>query len=261
MLTYLRPLSRAEVRHLDVQASEELALPSLILMENAGRGAAAWLTELVGAVRPSMVSRYSSISPLAQMDPVPREQPTLPKVLVICGAGNNGGDGGVVARHLDGWGFSVKVIWFTRSDQLHGDAAVQWSILDKSRIEQVTWFDSDAARSDIELHHLATTIGDVDWLVDGLLGTGLSRPVEGPMHILIDLMNASSKPILALDLPSGLDADTGYPLGVAIRAKATATFIAAKLGFSAAGAIDYTGEVAIIDIGLPRCLLEPFHVP
>jgi NAD(P)H-hydrate epimerase len=86
----------------------------------------------------------------------------------------------------------------------------------------------------------------------------LSRPVEGPLRTAIEGMNRSGKPIFALDLPSGLDADTGRPMGVAVRAFATATFVAAKLGFTAAGADEYTGKVAIIDIGLPRCLLEPY---
>ena len=97
--------------------------------------------------------------------------------------------------------------------------------------------------------------------MNGLLGTGLSRPVEGPLRTVIEAINASGKPVFALDLPSGLDADTGRPLGVAVRAEATATFVAPKLGFSAPGAADYTGEVAVIDIGLPRRLLEPLLRP
>ena len=112
-----------------------------------------------------------------------------------------------------------------------------------------------------DVSRLAAILGDADWLVDGLLGTGLSRPVDGPLYAVIEAMNRSGKPIFALDLPSGLDADTGMPLGVAVRATATATFVAAKLGFAAPGADDYTGEVAVIDIGLPRCLLEPFLEP
>ena len=108
---------------------------------------------------------------------------------------------------------------------------------------------------------LAAILGDAEWLVDGLLGTGLSRPVDGALRTVIEVMNRSGKPIFALDLPSGLDADTGQPLGVAVRATATATFVAAKLGFRTPGAADYTGEVAVIDIGLPRCLLEPFREP
>ncbi len=75
---------------------------------------------------------------------------------------------------------------------------------------------------------------------------------------MIEAMNGSGKPVLALDLPSGLDADTGQPLGVAVCAGATATFVAAKLGFAAPGAVAYTGEVVVIDIGLPRCLLKPY---
>jgi NAD(P)H-hydrate epimerase len=260
MLTRLRPLSRTEVRRLDVQASEELAMPSLVLMENAGRGAAGWLAELVGAVPPAHGERPFLTSLSTQAHEISRGL-ALPKVLVMCGAGNNGGDGGVVARHLDAWGFPIRVIWFTNSNQLRGDAAVQWSVLDKSGVQQSAWFDAHPGQPDLELSRFARTIANYDWLVDGLLGTGLSRPVEGSLRSLIELMNNSSKPILALDLPSGLDADTGQPLGIAVRSTATATFVAPKLGFSATGAADYTGEVAIIDIGLPRCLLEPFLVP
>src|SRR5437763_16461535 len=94
----VRPLSREEVRGIDERAARELARPTLVLMENAGRGAAAWLR---GRLGPSG------------------------RVLIACGPGNNGGDGGVVARHLDAWGFSVRVAWFARADQLRGDAAAQ----------------------------------------------------------------------------------------------------------------------------------------
>ncbi len=107
---------------------------------------------------------------------------------------------------------------------------------------------------------MAPILTTADWIVDALLGTGLSRPVEGPMRTAIDAINAAGKPVLALDLPSGLDADTGAPLGAAVRASATATFAAPKLGFSAKGAAAFTGEIAVIDIGLPRCLLEPYYV-
>ena len=257
MITRLRPLSRVEVRSLDLQASVELTLPSLVLMENAGRGAAGWLAELVGALPPGAGRRPFSTPPSARSHAMVQGQ-DLPKVLVLCGPGNNGGDGGVVARHLDAWGFPVRVIWFTHSDRLRGDAAAQWSILERSGIEQSAWFDTHPDPSDLKLDRLAATIAATDWIVDGLLGTGLVRPVDGPLSALIELMNSSGKPILALDLPSGLDADTGCALGVAVRSMATATFVAPKLGFSAAGAADYTGEVAVIDIGLPRRLLEPF---
>jgi len=91
-----------------------------------------------------------------------------------------------------------------------------------------------------------------------LLGTGLTRPVEGPLRAVIEAINGSGKPVLALDLPSGLDADSGEPLGVAVRATATVTFVAPKLSFARPGATAYTGEVIVADIGVPRRLLEPF---
>ena len=129
--------------------------------------------------------------------------------------------------------------------------------------QQVPGEDIDLVRrytNDPQPEELEALIADADWLVDGLLGTGLTRPVEGGLRTVVEAMNSSGKPILALDLPSGLDADRGLPLGVAIKAQATAAFVAPKLGFTAPGAAGYTGEVAIIDIGLPRRLLEPFLV-
>ena len=116
----VRPLSRDEVRRIDARAADELGLPTLVLMENAGRGAAAWLRDRAGTPRP--------------------------RVLVVCGRGNNGGDGGVVARHLDAWGFAVRVVWLARADRLQGDAAVQANILDKAGIDQTFLDDVDRRR-------------------------------------------------------------------------------------------------------------------
>jgi len=227
----IRPLSRDEVRSIDARAAQELGMPTVILMENAGRGAAAWLVDhgMAG--------------------------PARPRVLILCGPGNNGGDGGVVARHLDLWGYPVRIVWFARADRLRGDAAVQFQILARSGFDQVCWDDERSVTPE----RLDALLAEADWLVDALLGTGLTRPVEGMLGTVIEAMNRSGKPILALDLPSGLDADTGQPLGVAVRAQATATFVAPKLGFAAPGADAYTGAVAVIDIGVPRAILEPFR--
>lgn len=262
--THLRPLSRDEVRSLDVRAAKELELPTLILMENAGRGAAEILRR--------------------------RSEPNA-RVLIVCGPGNNGGDGGVIARHLDAWGHSIRIVWIVRSGQLRGDAAAQWAILSKSGVDQTAWL--DAAQSDPQVaaaqemwdrhteyrepvpvslgqvqfssplpdpDRFEALLAEADWLIDGLFGTGLSRPVEGMMRTVIEAMNRSGKPILALDLPSGLDCDTGQPLGATIQATATASFVAPKLGFAQPGAAFYTGEVEVVDIGLPRCLISPFSV-
>jgi NAD(P)H-hydrate epimerase len=232
----IRPLSREEVRSIDERAARELGMPTVILMENAGRGATAWLRDAAPPPRPAAGSR----------------------VLILCGPGNNGGDGGVVARHLDLWGYPVRLAWFARADRLRGDAAVQHRILDRSGFDQACW-DGDGDPSATTPERLDALLADADWLVDALLGTGLTRPVEGTLRAVIEAVNRSGKPTYALDLHSGLDADTGRPLGDAVRARATVTFVAPKLGFAAPGADAYTGAVTVVDIGVPRVLLEPFR--
>ena len=255
MTTLIRPLSRQEVRELDAHAAQDLGLPTLVLMENAGRGAAGWLAELTGAFSTEAAARPFSLRPQESGQSPPR---VLPRVLIVCGPGNNGGDGGVVARHLDAWGFPVRVSWFAARDQLHGDPETQWRIIENSGVNQTTWYDTKGKNP--QPAELDALMADADWLVDGLFGTGLTRPLEGAFRLVVEAMNRSGKPILALDLPSGLDADRGVPLGTAVRAQATATFVAPKLGFSAPGALDYTGRVAVIDIGLPRKSLQHFLI-
>lgn len=224
----IRPLMRDEVRGIDRTARDDCGIPTLLLMENAGRGAADWLRQQL--------------------------QENSTRVLIVCGPGNNGGDGGVVARHLDAWGFEVHVVWFVEPNRLRGDAAIQWTILSKSAIRQTVWIGAEES----EPSSLDALLGDAGWVVDGLLGTGLTRPVEGSLHAVIEAMNRSGTPVLSLDLPSGLDADTGEPLGIAVRAAATTTFVGRKVGFDRPGASDYTGEVVVIDIGVPRRVLRPF---
>ncbi len=222
----VRPLSRDEVRSVDRRAIDDLGMSSLVLMENAGRSAAEWL-----------VSR-------AEGGPV----------LVLCGPGNNGGDGGVLARHLDLESIPVKLIWFADPERLSPDAQAQHTILTRSGFDQEAW------PGPIDRPRLDSEIARASWVVDALLGTGLTRPVEGPLRDVIEAVNASRRPVLALDLPSGLDADTGLPQGVAIRALATVTFVATKLGFHQPGARDYTGQVHVAGIGVPRSLLATFGV-
>lgn len=221
----LRPLSRQELRSLDEAAAELFGVPTLLLMENAGRNAAEWLS---GQLRPGGL------------------------VAILCGGGNNGGDGGVVARHLDAWDIPVEVAWIAERDRLSPDASAQATILERSGIQQHFAFQPE------EIEALVPLLERADWIVDALLGTGLSRPVTGVMESAIGKINASGKQILALDLPSGLDADTGQPLGPAVRATATITFAAPKLGFLQPGASTYTGEVRVADIGAPRAVLAPF---
>ncbi len=222
----VRPLSRDEVRSIDRRAAEEFGLSTLVLMENAGRGAADRICELL---------------------------PRGDRAVIACGPGNNGGDGGVVARHLDARGRSVRVVWFAAREQIAGDASIQHTILAASGIDQQEW------AGPVDPGRLVALFSDADWIIDALLGTGLARPVEGLLRAVIESMNAGGKPILALDLPSGLDADSGEPLGIAVRATETVTFVAPKLGFARPGADAYTGRVSVADIGVPRRLLEAFQ--
>ena len=222
---FVRPLSREEVRSIDRRAVEEFGLSTLVLMENAGRGAA---------------DRICDISTRSD------------RVVIACGPGNNGGDGGVVARHLDALGRSVRVAWFAHMDKIAGDALIQHKILAASGIDQQEW------PGPVDRVHLDALFAEADWIVDALLGTGLARSVEGMLREVIESMNASGKPILALDLPSGLDTDSGEPLGLAVRASETVTFVAPKLGFARPGADAYTGRVTVVGIGVPRRLLEAF---
>lgn len=223
----LRPLGREEVRSIDLRAASELGLPTLALMENAGRGA---FEVLMG-----------------------RAGPGLRRVGILCGPGNNGGDGAVVARHLDAEGIAVDLLYFADPDRLTGDAAVQHQILTRSGLAPERADTSDSER-------LIARLAESEWLVDGLLGTGLTRPVEGELKTAIDCLNRAGRPILALDLPSGLDCDTGEPLGLAVKASATASFVAEKKGFLAPGANRYTGEVFVVPIGVPGLLLDPYRV-
>lgn len=223
----IRPLTRDEVRSIDVRAAAEFGIHPLVLMENAGRGAAEWLLPRV---------------------------PKGGRVLILCGPGNNGGDGGVVARHLDLAGISVAVRWFADPQQMSRDAKAQHEVLARAAIDQRT------LSGPVDPQVLADDFRTADWIVDALFGTGLSRPVEGPLKTVIEAINTSTKPVLALDLPSGLDADTGQPLGVAVRATATVTFVAPQVGFSAPGAAAYTGEIHVASIGAPRRLLEAFEI-
>lgn len=223
----LRPLARAESRALDAQA-EAMGLSTLVLMENAGAGAANAFFEFA---------------------------PRLGRSVILCGPGNNGGDGAVVARRLDASGHHVYVYWICSQDDLSPDARTQFGILKHSGVEQVF---RPAGLSEREL---ALQVAAADWAVDALLGTGLNRPVAEPIFDLIESINQLRKPVLAIDVPSGLDCDTGAPLGTAIKARVTATLVAPKIGFSQPTAKTYVGRIRTVELGLPRKLIEPFLDP
>jgi NAD(P)H-hydrate epimerase len=221
-------LSRHEVRELDCRAIEEFGVPGVVLMENAGRGAAELLVGLGIAGT----------------------------VAICCGKGNNGGDGLVIARHLDNRQVPVHVLLFARPEELTGDAAMNYQIVARAGLPLRVY--PTAALDPGPLNRELTGSA---WIVDALFGTGLAGPVRPPFDQVITAINRSGARILAVDIPSGLDCDTGKPLGLTVRANYTATFVAKKKGFAEPSAQEWLGEVSVVDIGAPRRLLQEFQVP
>jgi NAD(P)H-hydrate epimerase len=214
-------LTRAQVRDVDRCAIEQYGLPGIVLMENAGRNAASLLLELG----------------------------IQGQVAICCGKGNNAGDGFVMARHLENCGVDVVVLLAVPSSVLRGDAAINFAVLSRAGTPVV---EPSADVASVWKEKLSRA----DWIVDALLGTGMHGALREPFISLIETINASGRPVLALDLPSGMDCDTGAPLGCCVRAGHTATFVARKPGFDASGAVDFTGRVHVLDIGVPRILLS-----
>ena len=208
-------LTREQVRELDRQAIEEFGVPALVLMENAGRGAAELLMAL-GIRGP---------------------------VALCCGKGNNGGDGLVMARHLDNHDVEVAVHLFARPQDLSAEAAVHWRIVEKAGIRALVW--PDAALDEVKL---ARELARAEWIVDALFGTGLQGAVRPPFDRIIAAINAAPARVLAVDIPTGLDADTGEPKGPTIRADHTATFVASKKGFENLAARHWLGTLHVVDI-------------
>ena len=221
----LRPRTRAEMRELDRRASEEFGVPSLILMENAGRAAADVASEMA--------------------------RPQVGCVIVFCGRGNNGGDGFVVARHLANRGYDVRCHYTGRLTEVErgSDPGVNLAILEKMAIR--IYEHEDLAHRE----EMARSVGWAALLVDGLLGTGLAGVVREPCSTLISFLNGRRAPILALDIPSGLDCDTGEVLGKAVHATRTITFAAPKVGFGRGQGPTTTGKVTVAEISIPRALL------
>ncbi len=225
----MRILSTSEMRAVDRRAIDEVGIPGLVLMENAAIG---------------VVDAIAECFPQAET------------VAIFCGPGNNGGDGLAVARQLDCRGYRLRTFVVTGAASLRGDAAVQLDILQR------------AGKS---VEHLSPETGlaaarqaccDCDLIVDALFGTGLSRPLEGHFADLVQLLSDSGPPVLAVDLPSGLDASQGAIPGPTLSAEVTVTFAAPKLAHIFEPAAEKVGRVVVTDLGIPPFLVEeaPGHL-
>ncbi|HEV56864.1 MAG TPA: NAD(P)H-hydrate epimerase [Phycisphaerales bacterium] len=217
-------MDRLQVRAFDTWAINQLGLPGVVLMENAGRGCAERLLARLG-------------------------DPAASRVVVLCGPGNNGGDGYVTARHLTNAGVHTETVICGDRERVRGDARVHLDVLERMGAAIRTW-----AMVGLRVETVREALSSADWVVDALFGTGLTGPVRAGYDVVIEALNQMGKPVLAVDIPSGLDCDTGRPLGPTVKATLTVTFVAVKEGFARApDAAAYTGGVEVASIGIaPR---------
>ncbi len=218
-------LSREQMRAFDAHAIEHARVPSLLLMENAGRGA----TDVL--VREALAGSADG-----------------KHVLVVCGTGNNGGDGFVVARHLLVRGAEVAVVLTGPEEKMTADCRANHDafIGVGGYVERST--DASAESP------LSVAVGRAHVVVDALFGTGLDRPIGEPLASVVRRINDSARAVVALDVPSGMNADTGVTLGTAVEADLTVTFAHPKLGHLTGHGARLSGEVHVVDIGVPASL-------
>lgn len=222
MITMLPVVTAQQMKQLDRQAIENWGISGLVLMENAGQGVVASLSQELPDFR-------------------------LQKFLIICGRGNNGGDGLVVARHLYNRGVRVDCVVLGRIDQLKGDALANARILLNAGfpIQEL----SDA-------RELTRSIKESSVIVDAIFGTGLTAPPAGIYSQAIELINQSSAYVVSIDIPSGVNADTGELLEPAVRADLTVTMALPKIGLLLYPGKRCCGKVIVVDIGIPKNLLS-----
>jgi len=222
-MKYITP---EKMREIDRRTQEEFGIPAAILMENAGRAVFQTAMEMLSEKQGK-------------------------KVTVVCGRGNNGGDGFVAARHLMNNGIDVSIFLVADVREIKGEAEANYHRTEKvaktvGKVIEVLNEENLASFED--------EIEGTSLIIDGMFGIGLAREIGEPEKSIIQVINDSEKPTLAVDVPSGLDAANGNMLGVCIKATKTVTFARPKTGFIGNG--KYTGETITADISIPRALLN-----
>jgi NAD(P)H-hydrate epimerase len=213
-----RVFSCQEIRALDKQAIENIGIPGMVLMENAGLAVAQFLEAYL----------------------------ENEKVVICCGKGNNAGDGLVVARHLWNHGFDVEVLLFELPEYFSQDTLTNYQIAKNCQVPM----------HQVKEGMLKNVLFAADWIVDALFGTGLQGGLQRPYHEIVSAINQMDAKVLSIDVPSGLNADTGQADGACVKADITLSFVGLKQGFLNPQAQRYLGELHVIDIGIPKVLLE-----
>ena len=224
----MKIVTAAQMQEMDRRTIEEFGIPGRVLMENAGRGATRLFLDRIYGDGPGRVG-------------------------IAAGRGNNGGDGFVVARYLAGKGIQTTVYLLAESERIGGDAAANFNLLKASDVPVVQI--SDAR----ELESRQKEMLREDYWIDAILGTGLTSNVRGYYRSVIEFLNISKAPVFSIDIPSGLDSDTGQPRGICVQAAATATFGHAKIGHVLYPGVRYCGAVDIVDIGIPAAMAAEPH--
>lgn len=217
--------SRRQSRLVDEISINRFGTPGIVLMENAGRNCAAYVLKN-----------------------------TSGPVLICCGTGNNGGDGFVIARHLHNQGRDCSIVLAGPDNKFAPDAGVNYRVAQAMKLP-VAIVSADCSSDEVEA---AMTVDGDDpaVIIEALLGTGASGPPRPPMNSIVDWANRSRGVRIAIDIPAGVDCDTGEISEPAFQAHATLTFVAQKIGFKSEGARHFTGAVHVMDIGAPREAIE-----
>ena len=217
----MRILTREQAVQIDRCATTNFGMSGLVLMENAGRG----VSDLLCALQVS--------SP----------------IVVCCGKGNNAGDGYVIARHLLARNYDVRVLNWEPPEKITGDARTNYLIL-RAMNAPIVEHREGSSKECLRI------LSEACWIVDALLGTGCKGAPRTPIKQAIEAINQATANTLAVDLPSGLDCDTGATPGAAVRADHTCTFLAAKPGLIAPAGKSYVGKLHVADLGIPASVIQ-----
>lgn len=219
----MKLVTAEQMRAIDRRAIEGIGIPGLELMENAGRGIAEFIRDRVFAGKPAGK-----------------------RVAVLCGAGNNGGDGYVIARYLHSWGAVPQVFLLADREKIKGDALANLTKLDDLEMEVFG----------AEITPEPGALSEDDLLIDAVFGTGFHGEVREPLKSILETVNQAGVPVLAVDTPSGVDINNGSIGGVGVRATYTATLALPKLGHYFYPVRGYCGHIEVIDIGIPEQVVE-----
>jgi hydroxyethylthiazole kinase-like uncharacterized protein yjeF len=224
----MKVVSGKKMSEIDRKTIEELGIPGLLLMENAGLQVVRFIESL-------------------------REINKEVKIVIICGKGNNGGDGFVISRHLHRLGYHLETWAVGELSEYKGDAAVNYHVLLQLGIKVFQAGNSNLLRS-------ISGLRDNDLIVDALLGTGIKNEVREPFRSIIAAINDSAAKVVSVDIPSGISADSGEVMGAAVRAHYTVTFALPKRGLLLFPGVGYAGRVLVVEIGIPKKLTESAEI-